>query len=344
MAPPLEAVDDVEDGDGDEEDESDDDEQVVERRPVRPEYYDSDDGLSRQMYDESGDEDDEPVKVRDGEPAERAEMPLVPGPFVPEGRSVCPARFAAVGATPGLSRGAPAAGPPAGFMRVAVVEGDDDPAGGQQEIVVLYRYTRYSRTWSGSRGVEMSRRMKLHHVRFIVSPTADLASSLPMAGSSLAPMIYPFFFKQELRELWSTLVAPVNIPPGATRLQVSVEVGILRPFDRTPERMEYMRRELETKKAAAWPGHHFGLELSLPEPVLSERDIGDAAPPAKRMRVVAGVAGEECPICLDELEADLVAWPGCSVPHVFHGECLELNLENSVTCPICRRDLGMKNL
>ncbi|KAF0904540.1 hypothetical protein E2562_035437 [Oryza meyeriana var. granulata] len=200
----------------------------------------------------------------------------------------------------------------------------------------------------------MSRRMKLNRLQFIVSPAGDLVSSLPWAGSSLAPLIYPVFFRQELRELWSSLmaVAPVSIPLGATRVEVFVDVGILRPVDNTPERMEYMRRELEAKKEAAWPGHHIGLEMNLPEPVLcSKRGIDEvseeedgAVPPAKRRRVVSGVAGEECPVCFFQLETDLVAWPGCTVPHVFHGECLEFTLERSYKCPICRKNLGKKIL
>ncbi|XP_052159526.1 uncharacterized protein LOC127777058 [Oryza glaberrima] len=257
--------------------------------------------------DESGDEADEPTKARDGEaPAARGELPLVPAPFVPEGEFLGPARFATAGYA-------------AGFMRVAVVEGDG--GGGGQEIVVLYRYTRYSGTWSGRKGVEVSRRTKLNRLRFVVSPAAGMASSLAWAGSSLAPLIYPYFFRRELLELWSSLImaAPASIvPPGATRVEVLVDVGILRPFDKRPDRMEYMRRELEAEAAAAWswPGHHVGLDLNLPEPVLCDR---------------GATAGE--------LETDLVAWPGCSVRHVFHGECLEFTLERSDKCPICRKDL-----
>uniref|UniRef100_A0A0E0LEW4 RING-type E3 ubiquitin transferase n=1 Tax=Oryza punctata TaxID=4537 RepID=A0A0E0LEW4_ORYPU len=290
--------------------------------------------------DESGDEADEPTKARDGEaPAVRGELPLVPAPFVREGKFLGPARFATVGCT-------------AGFMRVAVVEG----GGGGREIVVLYRYTRYSGTWSGRKGVEMSRRTKLNRLRFVVPPAADMASSLAWAGSSLAPLIYPYFFSRELLELWSSLImaAAASIPPGATRVEVLVDVGILRPFDKRPDRMEYMRRELEAKTEAAWswPGHHVGLDLNLPEPVLYETGAATgevlsdegASPAKKRRRVVAGVAGEECPVCFFQLETDLVAWPGCSVRHVFHGECLEFTLERSDKCPICRKGLIIKKL
>ncbi|KAF0918020.1 hypothetical protein E2562_021711 [Oryza meyeriana var. granulata] len=112
-------------------------------------------------------------------------------------------------------------------------------------------------------------------------------------------------------------IAPVNIPPRATRVEVFVDVGILRLFDHTPERMEGSGNEEEEE---------------------------DGASPVKRKRVVDGVAVEDCSICLIELEIDLVAWPGCSVAHVFHGECLKMNLEMSDKCPLCRKDLGIKDL
>uniref|UniRef100_A0A0E0EA61 Uncharacterized protein n=1 Tax=Oryza meridionalis TaxID=40149 RepID=A0A0E0EA61_9ORYZ len=65
-------------------------------------------------------------------------------------------------------------------LPLASVERDDPAAGGGQEIVVvvLYRYTCYSRTCNGCKGVEMSRRTKLNRLWYVVSPVADLASSL----------------------------------------------------------------------------------------------------------------------------------------------------------------------
>uniref|UniRef100_A0A0D9WTF3 RING-type E3 ubiquitin transferase n=1 Tax=Leersia perrieri TaxID=77586 RepID=A0A0D9WTF3_9ORYZ len=281
--------------------------------------------------DESGDEDDEPTKVREiNEPASRDDLPLIPSPFVPKGNSVGPVRFAAAGCS-------------AGFMKISAVAGGGGDAGdGEKDVVVLYRYTRYSRTWSGRRGVEMSRRTKLNRLRFVVPSTAgEVAGSIPWVGSSLPPLIYPYYFTDELRALWSALIgaAPVSIPPDSTRVEIAVDVGILRPHDHSPERMEAMRLELEAKKGAAWIGHHVGVEMNLPEPVLGKRGAGEVdgdvdAPPAKRMRVVEEVAGEECSVCLDELETDLVAWPGCSTAHVFHGECLRMNLERSDNRPV----------
>ncbi|KAL5205177.1 hypothetical protein ABZP36_033386 [Zizania latifolia] len=94
-------------------------------------------------------------------------------------------------------------------MRVTVVEADP---GFEQEIVVLYRYTRFSRTWSGRSGVEVYRRTKLNCLHFIIAATSDPATSLPWAGSSLAPLIYPVFFVKELNELWSSLATSVSIP------------------------------------------------------------------------------------------------------------------------------------
>ncbi|KAF0918021.1 hypothetical protein E2562_021712 [Oryza meyeriana var. granulata] len=129
--------------------------------------------------DESGDEADEPMKVRNGDPpANRDNLPFVHSPFVPKGKLLTPVRFAAVGCS-------------AGYMRVTTVvdEGESqspdagDDVGGEKDIMVLYRYTRYSRAWSGRKGVKMSRRPKLSRLRFIISAAAaDVASSLPWAG------------------------------------------------------------------------------------------------------------------------------------------------------------------
>jgi len=115
----------------------------------------------------------------------------------------------------------------AGFMRIAAAA--EAAAGSQEgrEIVVLYRYTRFSRTWSGRRGVEACRRTKLHWLRFAVPPAGDMALSLAWAGSSLSPLIYPGLFRRELRDLWSGLAAAATttIPAHAARLQVVVDVG-----------------------------------------------------------------------------------------------------------------------
>ncbi|KAF0904539.1 hypothetical protein E2562_035436 [Oryza meyeriana var. granulata] len=285
------------------------------------EFYDSDGS----EYESDGEEAEPPAENAGSAPQ-----------FAPEGQFLGPAQFASVGCT-------------AGFMRVAAVEAD--PADGQ-EILVLYRYTLFKRTWREPTGVEMSKWRKitkLHRLQFIVSASGDPASSLPFAGLSLSPLIYHEYYIEELEELWSKLAASVLVPPGATRVQVIVDVGILKPGDDTPERREYMRAELEAKKEQPWPGNLLGMQLHLPEPVAcGKRDSSevfddDVAPlPAKRRRVVA--AGEECPVCLEELEAGVVAWPGCSVPHVFHGQCLETILKGSQMCPICRRDLGLKTL
>lgn len=302
--------------------EADGEEEAADVEEVEYEFYDSD-----------GSEDE-----GDGEEVDPAVASAAQ--FVPEGQFLGPAQFAAYGCA-------------AGFMRVAAVEAD--PADGQ-EILVLYRYTLLKRAWSDPAGVELSmwaKVSKIHRLRFIVPASGDPASSLPFAGLSLSPLIYHDDYVEELETLWSKLAAQVRVPPVATRVQVIVDVGILRAGDNTPERREYMRAELEAKKEMPWPGKLLGMELHVPEPVVaaaasckrdsSEEVFDDApAPPAKRRKVFD--AGEECPVCLDELEDGVVAWPGCSVAHVFHGQCLETTLKGSQMCPICRRDLGLKTL
>ncbi|RLM50096.1 hypothetical protein C2845_PMPSC048709 [Panicum miliaceum] len=90
-------------------------------------------------------------------------------------------------------------------------------------------------------------------------------------------------------------MAPVRAPPRAARLVVTVDVGILRPADRTPERMRSMRAALECvareRDGAARPPP--AAELHLPAPLAAEDD----AVPAKRRRVT----GEDCPICCEAL-------------------------------------------
>uniref|UniRef100_A0A453R1F4 Uncharacterized protein n=1 Tax=Aegilops tauschii subsp. strangulata TaxID=200361 RepID=A0A453R1F4_AEGTS len=40
------------------------------------------------------------------------------------------------------------------------------------------------------------------------------------------------------------------------------------------------------------------------------------------------------------LQSDVAVWPGCSMPHVFHGACLADTLKGSEMCPLCRRKLS----
>jgi hypothetical protein len=199
--------------------------------------------------------------------------------------------------------------------------------------------------WSGRRGVEECRRTKLHWLRFAVPPAGDMASSLAWAGASLSPLIYPRLFCRELRDLWSILASAVAIPLHAARLQVLVDVGILRREDHTAERMEQMRGALEAIMGQPWPEYyHVGKELHLPEPVRRREDDDDGgdeddnAPPAAKGRRIVAEEVEECSLCLDPLESGLAAWPGCG--HVFHGECVEETLAGRETCPLCRHLLS----
>ncbi|KAK9740065.1 hypothetical protein RND81_03G008600 [Saponaria officinalis] len=52
------------------------------------------------------------------------------------------------------------------------------------------------------------------------------------------------------------------------------------------------------------------------------------------------VHGNECAICLDEIEGDQPARlvPGCN--HGFHLQCADNWLSNQPVCPVCRAKLG----
>ncbi|KAK3122844.1 hypothetical protein QOZ80_8AG0619170 [Eleusine coracana subsp. coracana] len=297
------------------------------------ERYDSDNG------EEDADDESLPGKSTNSEAngeesSKKASVPLVAPPagtIVPDGHFLGPARYAAVENT-------------AGFMRVATAGaggGHDDEDGKNKEIVVLYRYTRFSRTWSGRRGVEACRRTKLHRLRFAVPRAGDVAGSLAWAGASLGPLVYPALFRRQLQELWTALSAPSAVPPGAARVQVIVDVGILRREDYTPERMDHMRGAMEGKMREEWPEYcHVSMELQLPEPVPDNgKERGDDARTAKRRKVADGEEEtEECAVCFDRLEHGLAAWPGCR--HVFHGACVEKTLAGSEMCPLCRTKLS----
>jgi hypothetical protein len=304
----------------DEDDDDDEVDQGVEYEPMS-----EDDAAER--YDSDNGEDDDVGGVL-GARDSRKRLVAAAAPawsVVPDGEYLGPPRFAVVGNT-------------AGFMRVAAAEapigvGDQE----SKEILVLYRYTRFSGTRSGRRReVEAYRRTKLHRLRFAVPPAAgDLARSLAWAGSSLGPLIYPGLFRQQLADLWTSLLlatpAANAVPPGVGRLQVIVDVGILRLEDYTVERMAHMRGELVSQVLEPWPVHyyHVDMELRLPEPV-----------PGNRRRIAADdeEEEEECCICFELLESGVAAWPGCG--HVFHGACVGKTLERSEMCPLCRHRLS----
>ncbi|KAG2557988.1 uncharacterized protein LOC120686137 [Panicum virgatum] len=238
----------------------------------------------------------------------------------------------------------------AAFMRLAAVEAPPPAAG---VIIVHYRYHRFTRPRSGGRGIEApDYGTDLHHVRYLVplpAVVADPASSLRLVDASLAGDVYPYRSHAQLQALWSGLLAaaPVRVPPRATGLVVTVDVGVLRSGDRTPECMECLRSALAEKarEADASPvacGH----EQHLPAPVRCDDEPGEvaAARPAKRRRLDDVVAGEVCAICHEVLEQQgLAAWPRCS--HVFHGKCLEQLLATvRHRCPMCRSTLSLKGM
>ncbi|CAM0909543.1 unnamed protein product [Alopecurus aequalis] len=238
-----------------------------------------------------------------------------------------------------------------GFMRVAAVaDAGNQEGGGEREILVLYRYTHFSAAWSDG-SVEARGRTEERQLRFVAS--AGLGSrSLAWAGASLPPLIYPDGLWKPLRELWTSLASEVSLPPGASRVKVFVDVGILARADCTQASMEHMRVALKDMVAEPWSERFADMVLNLPEPVRCGRDDEEKAAqdndkdtdgeqrPAKRRRVVAD--GDDCSLCFDELEGDdLAAWPGCGKPHVFHGRCMEHIIESKSKplCPICRRGL-----
>ncbi|TVU24582.1 hypothetical protein EJB05_27027, partial [Eragrostis curvula] len=202
------------------------------------ELYDSDTESDSDSEIEFEDDDDDALVFGDGEAAAGStDVTMAPVEFL----------------------GAPAR--TAGFMLIR--PGDAADSGGHHgggEITVRYRYALFTRDESGG-GVEPYNGAKLHPVRFAVpcSHAADPASSLRLAGAALADMVYPRRFKAQLQTLWRNLVAAAPVPRGSPpRIEVTVSVDILRPRDRTPERMASMRAALLAMEryARAWPFLH----------------------------------------------------------------------------------------
>ncbi|KAL6890350.1 hypothetical protein ACP4OV_009113 [Aristida adscensionis] len=236
-----------------------------------------------------------------------------------------------------------------GFMRLAADEADPREDGGcGGEIVVRYRCTRF--LWgqgADARDVHLTMNPAVRFlVPFPAAGAADPASSLRLAGASLASMVYPAGFYVRLQALWASLVAAaaaaaalVLPPPRAARLVVTVDAAVLRRRDRTPERMAFMRaclpemaREADAD-ADAWALSR-GLDLLLPVPVHCEDDQKEDEGPSP-----AKSGGEECAICYEALDGGLAAWSRCS--HIFHGKCLEqLLVKMKHRCPLCRSGLA----
>jgi hypothetical protein len=233
-----------------------------------------------------------------------------------------------------------------GYMCVHDADEENQEGGGDRQILVLYRYTYFSAAWSyGS--VEARGSTREHQLRFTAAADHG-ARSLAWAGASLADLIYPDGCSKNLRELWKTMASGVSLPPGAARVKVLVEVGILPQEDYTAANMDHMMEALKVMIQQPQPGRFTGMELNLPNPVrcghdedktAQDEDTDDEQKPAKRRRVVA--AEEDCSVCLEPLlnGDDLAAWPGCGKPHVFHGKCMEGILEINPVCPFCRRGL-----
>ncbi|OEL12662.1 hypothetical protein BAE44_0026319 [Dichanthelium oligosanthes] len=295
------------------------------------EVYDMDDDADGGESDSELEEKDEPLRFWDGDAA-GSNNDLAARPVMFLGQ---PARFVSYQNT-------------AGFMRLPAAEAPPGQDAGV--IVVHYRYHRFSvpRRSGGHDGVEVPDfGTCLHHVRYLVpfpAVVADPASSLRLVGASLAADVYPYRYHAQLQALWSGMLAaaPVRVPPRATRLVVTVDVGVLRSENCTPERLECMRSALaeQAHEADASP-MACGLEQHLPAPVCRDESSGEVHRATKRRRLA--IAGELCAICHEVLEQDLAAWPRCS--HVFHGKCLEQLLATvRHRCPVCRSTLSIEGM
>ena len=296
-----------------------------------------DDNEDGETYEDTSDSDGSEIEDHDNQvrfwdsDAARSETYLVAEPLMFLGQMT---RFASF-------QGA------AGFMRMSATQASTDGKDNHESgvIVVQYRLTRFSGTQNGGLGVVRDFGTDLHHPRYLVPfPVAaiDPASSLRLVGAALAANFYPYCYYMQLQALWSSLIGvlPVHVPPRTMRVAVTVDFGVLRSEDRTPERMERMRAALAAlarENDAASPTA-FGLEQNLPVPVCCDEPSsgGEVARPANRRRL--NVEGEVCAICQEKLLHGLAAWPRCS--HIFHGKCLEQLLVTVLhRCPICRSTL-----
>ncbi|XP_071680448.1 uncharacterized protein [Lolium perenne] len=283
--------------------------------------------------DDDDDDDSDDEKESDGEFEALSLQMLHPTRHIPRFLGGSAPHFVAAGTT-------------GGFMRVAAADAphQEQEGGGERHILVHYRYTRFSAASSSDGSMEARGSTREHQLRFITA-AGHGARSLDWAGASLAHLIYPDGCSKRLRELWTSLASQVSLPPGAVRIEVFVDVGILRR-DNSTDSMDHMRAALEDMMEKPWPTRFTGMELNLPEPVRCGHDDNDTdgeQRPAKRRRVVATEDEDSCSVCYELLKGDdLAAWPGCGKPHVLHGACMQAVLESNPLCPMCRRDLYIK--
>ncbi|CAN4123028.1 unnamed protein product [Withania somnifera] len=78
------------------------------------------------------------------------------------------------------------------------------------------------------------------------------------------------------------------------------------------------------------------------DPVKQNQELGLSAAQLDKLPKITGkelVMGNDCAVCLDEIENEQMARvvPGCN--HGFHVECADTWLSKNPVCPVCRTKL-----
>ncbi|XP_055834512.1 E3 ubiquitin-protein ligase ATL23-like [Solanum dulcamara] len=94
--------------------------------------------------------------------------------------------------------------------------------------------------------------------------------------------------------------------------------------------------------AAAYQSGGPGTENYHNDPVKTNQELGLSAAQLDKLPKITGkelVMGNDCAVCLDEIENEQFARvvPGCN--HGFHLECADTWLSKNPICPVCRTKL-----